>query len=193
MSRDCSRVAVAASVTALALMWGGAIGHAQGPKRTRGVEVRPENSFGGVEITLRLETAGRSGGARSSVRSGGALSVGDRVVLCFGASADGYLALWNNDVGGGVPTRIYPNEFDVETAGEMAVWVEGGVETCIGGEDDGFGLVIERPLGEASVYLHYTQEAELQFDESAFPVIRGIRGSDSRPYASSHLRYRVVD
>ena len=193
MRRDCSRVVVAASVTALALIWGGAIGDAQGSKRTRGVAVRPENSFGGVELTLRLETAARSGGLRSSVRSGGALSVGDRVVLCFGASADGYLALWNNDVGGGVPTRIYPNEFDAETAGERAVRVEGGVETCVGGEDDGFSLLIERPLGEASVYLHYTQEAEGQFDESDFPVIRGALGSDSRPYASSYLRYRVVD
>ena len=190
MRMDCGRVAVAAM---LAVVGAAAVDHAEAQERTRGIEVRPDNSIGGVELSLRLEAHGRSGGPRSSVRSGEALSVGEQVVLCFVTSADGYVALWNSDAEGQVPTRIYPNEFDAETADQAAARVEGGAETCIGGDDDNFRLVIERPLGEASVYLHYTRDVEQQFSESDFPVIRSTRNPDPRPYASSYLRYRVVD
>ena len=190
MGMGCVRVAVAAT---LAMVSAVAVCHAQGQVRTRGIEVRPDNSIGGVELALRLESQVRSGGPRSSVRSGEALPVGEQVVLCFSTSEDGYVALWNSDAEGLVPTRIYPNEFDAETADEAAAWVAGGAETCIGGDDDSFRLVIERPLGEASVYLHYTRDVEHQFNESDFPVIRSTRSPDPRPYASSYLRYRVVD
>ena len=178
MGRSCGSVAVAAGVTVLAVVWATAVGLAQREERTRGIEVSPDNPLSGVELTLRIETAARRGAPRSSVQSGDALAVGERVVLCFAASAAGYLAVWNNDPEARVPTRIYPNEFDAETADEAAVWVEGGAETCIGDEDDSFALEIARPLGEASVYLHYTRDMELQFDESDFPVIRGALGPD---------------
>lgn len=190
MRMGCGRVAVAAM---LAVVCAATVDNAQAQERTRGIEVRPDNSLGGVELSLRLETQGRAGGSRSSLRSSEALSVGEQVVLCFATSADGYVAVWNSDAEGQVPTRIYPNEFDAETADQAAAWVEGGVETCIGAGDDNFRLVIERPLGEASVYLHYTQAVEQQFEESDFPVIRSTRDPDPRPYASSYLRYRVVD
>ena len=92
-------------------------------------------------------------------------------MLCFQSSANGYVTVWSHDAEGNVPARIYPNEFVAETAGERAGAVTAGEETCIG-DDDGFRLEVGQPLGEASVYLHYTQREELQFDETAFPQIR---------------------
>ena len=169
MGRSCGRVAVAVGVAALAVMWEVVVGHAQGWERTRGIEVKPNNSFGGVELALRLETLASEGRARAPGRPGAAVSVGNLVVLCFSTSVDGYVALWNHDAEGRVPTRIYPNELDEETAGQRAVRVVGGEETCIGGVEDSFKLRVRRPLGEASVYMHYTRVATEQFDESDFP------------------------
>ena len=134
----------------------------------------------------------RREGARAGVESGAAVPVGDRVVLCFTSSADGYVTVWSHDAAGNVPARIFPNEYAAETADERAAPVAAGVETCIG-DDDGFRLEVGRPLGDASVYLHYTRDELLQFDETAFPQIRATRAPDRRPYASSYLEYRVVE
>ena len=164
----------------------------QKPRRTRNILVKPDNRFGEVELELQLETVRRVDGATADVGSGAAVSVGDHVVLCFRSSADGYVTVWSHDAEGNVPARIYPNEFVAETADERAAAVSASEETCIG-DDDGFRLEVGRPLGQASVYLHYTRREELQFDETAFPQIRATRAPDRRPYASSYLQYRVVD
>ena len=184
-------VTVAACVALLAAM-GPPPAEAQEPKRTRGVRVKPDNGFGGVELALRLEAARRAEGPTRAVHTGDRVQVGDRVVLCFRASASGYVTVWSHDAEGGVPARIYPNEFAAETADERAAPIGTGEETCIG-DDDGFLLEVSPPLGDASVYLHFTQREELQFDETAFPQIRASRAPDPRPYASSFLRYHVVD
>ena len=191
MSWVCYRVAATLGVAALTAAWPAA-GHAQTPERIRSVGVKPDNRFGGVELDLRLERMRRPGGVRAEVEMDAELAVGGRVVLCFRSSADGYVTIWSHDAGGNVPARIYPNEFAAETAAERAVPVTAGEETCLG-DDDGFRLEVRRPLGEASVYLHYTRREDLQFDETAFPRIRATRAPDLRPYASSRLRYRVVD
>ncbi len=191
MSRLCCWVAVAAGVALQAAAWPASV-DAQKPNRTRSIQVKPDNRFGQVSLELQLEAVRRADGRRGGVRAGDPVQVGDRVVLCFQASANGYVTLWSHDAEGNVPARIYPNEYDPETADERAVSVVAGEETCIG-DDDGFRLEVGRPLGEASVYLHYTEREELQFDETAFPVIRATRSPDARPYTSSYLRYRVVD
>lgn len=191
MRRACWRVGVALGVTVLAAMWP-ALSHAQKPERTRSIRVKPDNAYGGVELDLSLESVRRAGGLRAKVAADAEVAVGDRVVLCFRSSADGYVTVWSHDAAGNVPARIYPNEFVAETAAERAVPVTAGEETCIG-DDDGFRLEVGRPLGQASVYLHYTRQEDLQFDETAFPQIRATRAPDPRPYASSYLRYRVVD
>ena len=187
----CCRAALAAAVALQAAAWP-ASADAQTPNRTRSIRVKPDNQFGEVSLELQLEMVGRADGQRGGVGSGDPVQVGDRVVLCFQSSADGYVTVWSHDAEGNVPARIYPNEFVAETADEQAAPVAAGEETCIG-DDDGFRLEVGRPLGEASVYLHYTRREELQFDETAFPQIRATRATDTRPYASSYLRYRVVD
>ena len=187
----CCRAAVAAAVALQAAVWP-MLAEAQRPRRTRSITVKPDNRFGQVSLELQIETMGRAGGGRDGLEAGGPVQVGDRVVLCFRSSADGYVTVWSHDAEGNVPARIYPNEFAAETADERAAAVAAGEETCIG-DDDGFRLEVGRPLGEASIYLHYTRREDLQFDETAFPQIRATRAPDRRPYASSYLQYRVVD
>ena len=191
MRRGCCRSAIGAGVAVLAMTWS-LPAHAQKPARTRSILVKPDNRFGGVELDLHIESMRRREGARAGVESGAAVPVGDLVVLCFRSSADGYVTVWSHDAAGNVPVRIYPNEYAAETADERAAPVAARVETCIG-DDDGFRLEVGRPLGDASVYLHYTREEVLQFDETAFPQIRATRAPDRRPYASSYLEYRVVE
>ena len=191
MSRLLCCVAVATGIVWPAAAWSEGA-QTQKPRRTRSILVKPDNRFGQVELELQLETVRRVDGATADVGSGAAVPVGDHVVLCFRSSADGYVTVWSHDAEGNVPARIYPNEFVAETADERAAAVAAGEETCIG-DDDGFRLEVGRPLGQASVYLHYTRREELQFDETAFPQIRATRAPDRRPYASSYLQYRVVD
>ena len=191
MSRLFCCVAVAVGIALPMAAWP-ASAQTQKPRRTRNILVKPANRFGEVELELQIETARRLDGATADVGSGDPVQVGDHVVLCFRSSADGYVTVWSQDAAGNVPARIYPNEFVAETADERAAPVAAGEETCIG-DDDGFRLQVGRPLGQASVYLHYTRREELQFDETAFPQIRATRAPDRRPYASSYLQYRVVD
>ena len=191
MERCRIGAAIAAGVALLVAAWPSPA-EAQRPRRTRSIQVKPDNRFEGVELALRLEAARRADGPSRAVPSGDRVAVGDHVVLCFRASADGYVTVWSHDAEGSVPARLYPNEFAAETAAERAAAVAAGEETCIG-DDDGFRLEVNPPLGHASVYLHFTRREELQFDETAFPRIRASRAPDPRPYASSFVRYRVVD
>ena len=191
MRRICSHVAAVVSAATLSVAWPLAA-EAQKPQRTRSILVKPDNRFGEVDVELQIETIRQLDGATAGVRSGDPVQVGDNVVLCFRSSADGWVTVWSHDAEGNVPVRIYPNEYAAETADERAAAVAAGEETCIG-DDDGFRLEVGRPLGDASVYLHYTRREGLQFDDTAFPVIRATRAPDPRPYASSYVRYRVVD
>lgn len=191
MTRIRTHMAPVVSAALLAVTWPLAA-EVQKPQRTRSIQVKPDNRFGEVEVELQIETIRRLDGATAGVRSGDPVQVGDSVVLCFRASAGGWVTVWSHDAEGNVPVRIYPNEYAAETADERAAAVAAGEETCIG-DDDGFRLEVGRPLGDASVYLHYTRREGLQFDDTAFPVIRATRAPDPRPYASSYVRYRVVD
>lgn len=200
--RDRRRTAAAATVLALGVMGlpGAAGAEAQSEparsNRSRAVLVKPDNQFGEIELDMRLETvAGRGAGGRrgerTAVRSGDAVSIGERVVICFTSNEDGHVTVWSRDAEGNVPVRIYPNEYAAETSGAVAAPVASGEETCLG-EGGGFRLEVGPPAGEAEVYLHYTRDASEQFDETAFPQIRFTREPDARPYVSKHLRYRVV-
>lgn len=201
--RDRRRAAAVAAVLALAAAGlsgaaaasGAQPGPAQ-PKRTRSIVVKPDNQFGEIELDMRLEAlggrvAGGRRGERTSVRSGDAVSIGERVVICFTSNEDGYVTVWSRDAEGNVPVRIYPNEYAAETADAVAAPVASGEETCLG-ENSGFRLEVGPPAGEAEVYLHYTRDESEQFDETAFPQIRTTREPDARPYVSKHLMYRVV-
>ena len=130
--------AIAAGVALLAVAWP-APADAQRPQRTRSIPVKPDHRFEGVALALRLEAAPRADGPSRAVLSGDRVQVGNHVVLCFQASANGYVTIWSHDAEGNVPARIYPNEFAAPTAAERAAAIAAGEETCIG-DDDGFRL-----------------------------------------------------
>ena len=184
----------AAAGVALALAAAAVSGaHAQ-QKRSRNVLVKPDHPFGDVQLDLQLEIVPGGAGRRqrNDVGNGDAVRIGERVVICFTVSQGGYVTLWSRDAEGNTPARIYPNEYAAETADDRGAVVLGDAETCIG-DDDGFRLEVALPLGEAALYLHYTREAGEQFDEDAYPQVRGTRDPDDRPYASRYLTYRVVE
>lgn len=163
-----------------------------GQERTRSINVTPDKTLGSdVGTSLRIERVANGGRTRAQVGNGETVRIGDRVVLCFGAEADGYVSVWSRDAEQNVPVRVFPNEYSVSTANQRGAAVVAGQEVCIG-EGDGFGLEIGPPVGDAEVYLHFTRDEALQFDESAFPVVRSGRFRDARPYASSHVRYTVM-
>ena len=167
--------------------------HAQ-QKRSRNVLVKPDHPFGGVELDLQLEIVPGGAGRRqrNDVAPGDSVGVGERVVICFTVNQSGYVTLWSRDAEGNTPARIYPNEYAAETADDRGAAVSGDAETCIG-DDDGFRLEVAPPLGEATLYLHYTRKEGEQFDDETYPQVRATRDPDDRPYASRYLRYRVVE
>lgn len=194
MKNRNGRAAVAAAVvlaTVAAAAWSAAA-HAQ--TRTRSILVRPDNEFDGIACSLRIERVagrGRSSG-RTTLQSGDNVRIGDRVVICFNAEADGYVTLWSRDAEMTQPVRIYPNEFAASTAGERGAPVTAGEEVCIG-DGGGFRLEVGPPVGQAEVYMHFTRDPSHQFDEDAFPQIRATRGgSDNAGYASSRVLYQVT-
>lgn len=191
INRPIRRAVAAAVVLAAAVAWA-AGGYAQ--TRTRSMFVRPDNQIDGVVgCSLRIERLAGAGGsgARIRVESGETVRIGERVVLCFSAEADGYVAVWSRDAEQNTPVRIYPNEYAASSANDLGAPVTAGREVCIG-EGDGFHIEVGPPVGDAEVYLHFTRELSQQFDESAFPVVRATPNADSRPYASSHVRYTVT-
>ena len=195
MTTNRGRLIRAAAVLGLAAMVAGT-GHAQNA-RNRNILVSPEKTYTGesgeVNVRLRLELQGGGGrSGRTEVRSGGTVEVGQRVQLCFTANEDGYVTVWSRDAEGGVPIRIYPNEYARETADLRGGPVEDGEEICLGDGDDGFRLTVARPLGEAMAYVQFTQDEDDQFDEDAFPQVEERSFRDARRYASDTVRYRVV-
>ena len=178
-------------LSAAVVAWGAGV-HAQ--TRTRNIFVTPDNEFEGIGCSLRIERIagrGRSSG-RTTLQNGDAVEIGDRVVICFSAEADGYVTVWSRDAEANQPVRIYPNEYAAATAGDRAARVTGGEEVCIG-DGDGFRLQVGPPAGPAEVYMHFTRDESQQFDEDAFPQVRATRGGpDGQPYSSSSVRYEVT-
>ena len=166
-----------------------------GEQRTRNVVVQPNKPLDDVQLQLRIDATG-AGGSQSAVAGADRpdLRVGSRLRVCFSASQDGYVSLWSRDAEGKVPQRIYPNEYAPETEKERGKAIEGGVEVCVGRQDDGFKFVVARPLGEADIYLHYTPDIEDQLGDDAYPEISfSTRGVDDPTYGSKFLEYEVVE
>ena len=86
------------------------------PRRTRSIQVKPDNRFEGVELTLRLEAALPAAGPSRAVLSGGRGPVGNPVVLCFRVSANGYVAVWKPTTPKGACRRASPPTFTAPPA-----------------------------------------------------------------------------
>jgi hypothetical protein len=123
---------------------------------------------------------GQSGPVKMTLRT--------EVAICFTATADGYVTVWNIDSQGGFD-RIYPNAYS-HAEKTRAAAVKANATTCIG-EDENFRLKIARPLGISKVYLHWTRTEAEQIGMDDYPV-PGKDARPSPPYASTTLQYEIA-
>lgn len=128
----------------------GSVGPAQGRSQslTRS-EVRNDE----VRIDLRMR---RPGEERQSRMGSDTWRVGERALVCFEVSADGYVTVWHQDMLKG-EKLIYPNTFS-HPKNDRAEPVKGGQQYCIGHEK--FGLSVEPSEAVQKVYVHWTRTLE---------------------------------
>ena len=139
------------------------------------------------------------------------LHVGTSVDLCFQSSRDGYVSLWSHDADNNVPVRILPNEYVRAEDDELGIAVKAGERRCFSeltaGRD--ISLKVNRPLGQAQVYLHFSEARDEQIAPDDFPSIGNntvdLAASCERTegagngrnmdelYASKTLNYEVVE
>ncbi|WP_109105461.1 caspase family protein [Azospirillum sp. TSO35-2] len=91
--------------------------------------------------------------------------IGEMVELCFSASRNGYVTLW--DVGtSGRAARIFPNQHG--GGGAAATQVTGGQRYCAGTDGDPFAFEVSGPTGRDELYIVWTATAELQPQRADF-------------------------
>ena len=179
-------------------------------ERCRAIGVEAGEQLADHELTLTLVHNG------AEVATGGdgalpVLPVGDEVDLCFASSQAGLVSLWSHDAAQGRPVQILPHAY-VEGADDAPGYpVAAGERVCFAELAAGQDVVlrVQPPLGEAEVYLHYTEGADGQFGPEDFPSVgnravtpapacgdaasRGAPRAQAAPYASQALRYEVVE
>jgi len=91
--------------------------------------------------------------------------IGEIVELCFSASRNGYITLW--DVGtSGRAARIFPNQHG--SGGAAATQVKGGQRYCAGTDGDPFAFEVSGPTGQDELYIVWTATADLQPQRADF-------------------------
>ena len=139
------------------------------------------------------------------------LRVGSKVDLCFESSTDGYVSLWSHDAENNAPGRFLPNDYIDAADDELGIAVHAGMRRCFSELSEGLGisLRVQPPHGEAEIYLHYSAARHGQIGPGDFPSIgnrtfelgrscdrsqsRSVSRSPDEPYASTTLRYEVVE
>lgn len=124
------------------------------------------------------------------------LRVGDRVVVCFTVSLEGWVSLWSDDAEG-KEEKIYPNSHS-RTESRTGVAVAAGEENCVGEQGDTFRLRVMRPLGASAIRAVWTRNAE---DQGKLEDTVAVGGSKSlgpgnslgRTHATNVLDYTVVE
>lgn len=87
------------------------------------------------------------------------LKIGETVTVCFEASRDGYVTLWNISTEG-VVARIFPNAHT--PAGPGTMQAKGGQRRCAGENGDAYRFRVDGPPGLEDLYLLWTSRPELQ-------------------------------
>jgi hypothetical protein len=140
-------------VTGLALaasILGGAAA-AQETAGTRALIPVPANRPARVEVAVATD--------RSELR------IGQTVEICFAASAEGYVTLWDIAANGEV-ARIFPNAF--QPADAQAMRVEGAKKYCAGKNGDAFRFQVAGPTGIDDLYALWTVGPALQPKAATF-------------------------
>jgi len=158
--------------------------------RVTPIPVNANQASDAAAIKLEMTRLGeqRAGGTGNEYR------LGEKVKVCFVATADGYVTLWDRRKTEPQPALIYPNKYSHAGEKARAEKVKANERICVG--DSGkFHLQMMHPLGPGEVYLHWTAREGDQFEQSDYPVIgaKPTAGSKSVPpaYASNTLAYVV--
>lgn len=139
----------------------------------RHIAPTPTSSENGVVGGLRLAELNIDGKTTNRVPDRGAVRLGKRVKVCFDVSRRGYVSLWSQSADG-VLERIIPNHHMVEAQadavavrpGEYCVAENGLVdaagEQAAENKEGGWGFRVQKPYGEAELFLYWTGKMEHQ-------------------------------
>ena len=178
-------------------------------ERCRAIGVEVDERIAGHELSLTLvHKERRIAAGRSAARS--KLLIGDSVDVCFVSSKDGFVSLWSHGANNATPVRLLPNEYIDADDDDLGIAVQAGIEQCFSELAPGrnISLRVRKPLGQAELYLHFSDDREGQIAPEDFPSIGNrafIPGPSceqrsapaqprtrTEPYASQVLRYEVV-
>jgi lysozyme len=158
--------------------------------RTRGIQVEANKQIGDVQLTLQI--APLAGSSAEPTAGPQRFHIGDRVVVCFTASADGYATIWSYDADGKID-RIYPAPLTALDAARRSAPVKANAKNCIG-QEASFRLRVTPPPGGSRVFAYWTQNEQDQIDQESYPEIgRGIGVTSSTAYASATVDYEIID
>ncbi|MEM9139814.1 MAG: DUF4384 domain-containing protein [Pseudomonadota bacterium] len=121
-------------------------------------------------------------------------SLGDKVAICIKAQRKGYISVWSRTPDMSHMVRVFPNDYTPEGKAERGVLLEARSEKCIGRNDE-FDLVVQEPLGDSEVYIHWTPSQDEQFAEEDIPepLERGVtRGTGPNGYDSQTIKYTTL-
>jgi hypothetical protein len=145
---------------------------------SRGMEVDGYQQRAGValEAELRKGTIAQSNKMQTIRKAAGKTSTGEGVIkggeymeICFKASSNGFVTVWDTDADGYV-SLLYPNVFSPAGKNGLAEKVTGGENVCLGTSK--FKLKARPPYGASHVYVHWTPTLEGQLKPSDFPFVR---------------------
>lgn len=165
-------------------------------KPTRGTQVEPNNAMGGAKLDVAVSRLGERGGATRSLGGIPSFGLKDYIEVCFTATADGYVTVWNDDLVN-VPDKIFPNPYSGHAT--RAQPVTAGEEVCVG-NDERFRLKIAEPLGTARINVIWTKNVEDQPAEDEYAMTRSsgrktaaaARSLNDKTYVSRSLDYSIV-
>ena len=190
------------------------IGQAAPAERCTPVNVAAEHTIEGHWLSLTLKQGQRQFAAeRGAVRP--KLQVGAEVDVCFESSREGFVSLWSHPADQGAPVRILPNEYIRAEDDKLGVAVQPGVSRCFSELAAGkrVYLKVNKPLGQAELYLHFAENTQGQIAPGDFPSVgnksidksilpascdndnhdgKANPSTPTLPYASKALQYEVV-
>jgi lysozyme len=157
--------------------------------RTRGIQVEENKEISDVQLNLEIASADSPATAAAGPQR---FHLGDHVVICFTASADGYATIWSYDAQGKID-RIYPVPVSAADAARRSAFVKGNAKNCIG-QEASFRLRVTPPPGGSRVFAYWTRNEDDQIDQDSYPEIgRGIGVTSTTAYASATVNYEIVD
>lgn len=122
-------------------------------------------------------------------------TIGDKVAICIEADRKGYISVWSRTPDMSHMARVFPNDFTPAEQAKRGVLMAANSEFCIG-KNDKFKLVVQEPVGESEVYVHWTRTAEEQFGPTDIPEPqeRGDVSGNSAAggYDSTTIKYTTL-